>query len=114
MRKSDKKIDNHLRIVLTEVCETALKEFTGFQWLTHIVNYANFPTSLKVVCVFDTQKNLSSFLAGNQKDQLSFLIQTQLEVAGVKLKNMKKHLTFDSEELCKIQHNGQWATRLNE
>ena len=39
MRKTDKKIDNNLRIVLTEVCEIALKEVTGFQWLTHLVDY---------------------------------------------------------------------------
>ena len=57
MRKSDKKLDNQLRLVLTDVCETALKEVEGFQWLTHVVNYSNFPQSLRVVCVFDTNEN---------------------------------------------------------
>jgi len=29
MRKTDKKIDNQLRLVLTDVCEVALKEIDG-------------------------------------------------------------------------------------
>jgi len=49
MRKTDKKLDNQLIKLLTEVCETALEDFSGFQWLTHIVDYSNFPKSLKVI-----------------------------------------------------------------
>ena len=54
MKKTDKKMDNHIRRVLTDVCETSLKDINGFAWLTHTVNYAQFPQSLKVICVFDT------------------------------------------------------------
>jgi len=46
MRKTDKKRDNTLRLALTEVCDIALKDIAGFQWLTHCVNYSNFPQSL--------------------------------------------------------------------
>lgn len=53
MRKKDKKIDNELRLVLIDACEQALKDITGFQWLTHfLVNYDDFPNSLMVACVF--------------------------------------------------------------
>ena len=38
MRKSDKKIENQLRLTLTDVCETALKRFNGFEWLTHLLH----------------------------------------------------------------------------
>jgi len=54
MKKTDKKMDNHIRRVLTDVCETSLTDISGFAWLTHTVNYAQFPQSLKVICVFDT------------------------------------------------------------
>ena len=87
MRKTDKKIDNQLRRVLTDVCEIALKDIEGFQWLTHLVNYSNFPKSLKVVCVFDTNNNLAGFMSGNSEKELIQLIKTQLKKAGVELKN---------------------------
>ena len=45
LRKTDKKIENQLILVLTAVCETALKEIDGFQWLTHLVEYTDFPNS---------------------------------------------------------------------
>lgn len=82
MRKTDKKIDNHLRLVLTQVCEIALKDIDGFQWLTHRVNYANFPRSLKVVCVFDRRQHLASFLSSKSHADLSTLIQAKLSEIG--------------------------------
>ncbi len=84
MRKTDKKFDNQLKLLLTEVCETALKEVDGFQWLTHTVNYSNFPKSLKVVCVFDTDEQLSTFTRNSSKNSLTALIQVKLNEIGVK------------------------------
>jgi predicted RNA-binding protein with PIN domain len=78
MRKTDKKIDNQIRQVLTQVCEIALNEYSGFQWLTHTVNYSDFPQSLQVICVFDTHYNLNRFMASVERDTLSKLIQTKL------------------------------------
>lgn len=49
MRKTDKKIENNIRISLTKVCEQALKEVDGFLWLTHTVNYSKFPESLQIL-----------------------------------------------------------------
>jgi len=112
MRKSDKKVDNQLRVTLTAVCDSALKDFTGFQWLTHLVNYENFPKSLKVVCVFDTNDNLSSFMASNSCHKLSKLIQTKLFGIGVNIKSMVTHIVYDTEENCDMNHNGKWSDRL--
>jgi hypothetical protein len=112
MRKTDKKIDNQLRTVLTDVCEVALKEIDGFQWLTHVVNYSDFPTSLKVVCVFDTNDNLSSFMSQVSKGDLSTLIQAKLLGVNVKLKNITDHIVYDTEQNCERAHNGNWAVRL--
>ena len=45
MRKSDKKIENQIRDVLTDVCEDTLKGYDGFLWVTHTVNFSSFPQS---------------------------------------------------------------------
>lgn len=112
MRKTDKKIDNQLRLVLTDVCEIALKEINGFLWLTHLVNYSNFPKSLKVVCVFDTNENLSYFMSKDSKKELTSLIQVKLHEVDVKVKNVTDHILYDTEENCEKEHNGKWADRL--
>lgn len=112
MRKSDKKIDNQLRLTLTDVCEEALKAYTGFQWLTHSANYTNFPQSLRVVCVFDTQETLKIFMASKSQHEFSKNIQKALFECGISLKSMTSHIVYDSEEGCNQTHNGNWAVRL--
>jgi len=121
MRKTDKKIENQLRLILTDVCEIALKEIDGFQWLTHLVEYSNFPNSLKVVCVFDTNENLSAYhsccgaksVAGNPGKELKPLIQKKLQGMGINIKNIDCQVIFDTEENCAKEHNGKWQTRLS-
>jgi hypothetical protein len=112
MRKSDKKIENNLRIALTDVCESALKEFTGFEWLTHLVKYSDFPKSLKILCVFDTNNNLTSFLNSNNRHVLEELIVKKLSCIEVRIKNISNHLAYDTEEECVKVNNGKWADRL--
>lgn len=105
-------MDNQLRLVLTDVCEAALKEIEGFQWLTHLVNYSNFPRSLKVVCVFDTNENLATFMSKNSGNALVSLIQKKLLEVDVPIKDMSRHVAYDTEENCELEHNGKWAERL--
>ena len=112
MRKSDKKMDNQLRLLLTQVCETALKEIDGFQWLTHLVDYSHFPQSLKVVCVFDSNENLSLFMSKNSGHELASLIQIKLSEVGVIIKDMSGQVAFDTEEKCDSENQGNWAERL--
>ena len=112
MRKSDKKLDNQLRMVLTQVCENALEEIEGFQWLTHMVNYSNFPKSLKVVCVFDTNESLDRYLLSETNNQLQSLIKRELSKLNIQFKNIVNNVLFDTEENCEKQHNGNWAQRL--
>jgi len=112
MRKSDKKMDNQLRLVLTDVCEAALKEIDGFQWLTHLVNYSRFPQSLKVVCVFDTNENLNTFMSNSGENALASLIQRKLSEVDVNIKAVSAHITYDTEENCELEHQGKWAERL--
>jgi len=112
MRKSDKKMDNQLRLALTDVCEAALKEVNGFQWLTHLVNYSRFPQSLKVVCIFDTNENLATFMTNRGEGALASLIQRKLSEIGVNIKAMSAQLAYDTEENCELEHQGKWAERL--
>ena len=112
MRKTDKKIDNQLRLLLTEACEIALKDIHGFQWLTHLVNYSNFPKSLKVVCVFDTDENLSCFMSQKSKTELASLIQMKLHIVDVEVKNMTNYIFYDTEQNCHKEHDDKWASRL--
>lgn len=111
MRKTDKKLENQIRTALTVVCETSLKSFSGFQWLTHQVNYSTFPDSLKVVCIFDTNDNLARFTT-IQQQELSHLIQKKLFEIDVILKKVDRHISYDTEENCQQYHNGKWAERL--
>lgn len=111
MRKSDKKTDNAIRLELTGICESALEDIKGFLWLTHIVDYDKFPLSLKVICVFDTNDNLTAFNTSNYKGQLKNQIKSGLQAIGVQIKSIDKHVFFDSQEACDIHHNGQWAAR---
>lgn len=112
MRKSDKKMENQLIITLTEVCDTALKNFTGFEWLTHLVNYNNFPKSLKIICVFDTNENLSRFISSNSTHALGKLIHTKFFDIGIDIKSITSHISYDTEEDCQKNNNGKWADRL--
>lgn len=112
MRKSDKKLDKQLRQRLTDICETALKSIVGFQWLTHTVNYANFPNSLKVICVFDNNDNLANYINSSNSMDLRLLIKATCQEMNIHLNNISAQIIFDSEENCAQQHQGNWAKRL--
>ncbi|BDX06933.1 Fis family transcriptional regulator [Planctobacterium marinum] len=112
MRKSDKKRDNILRKVLTLVCESALKDIQGFCWLTHIVNYDNFPKSLRIVCVFDSNADLDNYLLSDNNEYLQSIIASELSQIDIKLDNITNQILFDTEENCAEQHQGNWSRRL--
>ena len=113
MRKTDKKIDNHLRQALTAVCEHAITVYPGFEWITHLVDYNAFPKSLCIVCVFDTETQLRIFNLEGDKVALLSLIKHTLMQYGIGLKDINQHVSFDTETACKQQHNGDWALRLS-
>ncbi|KAB2826580.1 Fis family transcriptional regulator [Aliivibrio finisterrensis] len=98
MRKSDKKIENQIRVVLTEVCEDTLKGYEGFLWVTHTVNYSSFPQSLKIVCVFETNQDRENFLMGEGSLHVSTTIQKAFNKVGIQLKNIDKHLSYDTQK----------------
>ena len=113
MKKTDKKIDNQICQVLTKVCEVVKLEVQGFQWLTHLVNYNQFPSSLSVICIFDTNIDLEQ-ARQQMKDQfIVSLIKNELGQINISFKDISRHVSFDTEEACETEHNGKWHKRFN-
>lgn len=112
MKKSDKKIENALRQGLTQVCDLALDHIEGFVWITHLVNFQSFPSSLRIVCVFDSEQSKAQALAAQSDTQLCQWIQDKLNKHGIQIKSIRQHVHFDSQEACDKSHSGNWAARL--
>ncbi|MEZ9237683.1 Fis family transcriptional regulator [Shewanella sp. 10N.286.52.A9] len=110
MKKTDKKIEKQIIQTLTEVCDRLLEQYPGFEWLTHTVNFNAFPTSLKVVCIFENDAQLTDLVLNKEDVYIQNLIIHQLQQQGIKLQT--KQIVFDSETRCEAQHNGNWAKRL--
>ncbi|MBU2887348.1 hypothetical protein KO507_16400 [Gilvimarinus agarilyticus] len=108
MKKTDKKLDNQLCRELTKVCELAKDCYAGFEWLTHWVNYQDFPASLVVLCVYDTDAQLASA----DRTGVRRLVATGLHSMGVELADLSRQVRFDSEESCAREDNGRWQKRL--
>ena len=98
MKKTDKKIDNQICKALTNVCETAKLDVQGFQWLTHRVDYNQFPDSLSVICMFGTNAELEQARQEKQDQLIYNLIKIELEHIDINLKNISRHISFDTEQ----------------
>ena len=107
MKKTDKKIDNALRATLTEACDMALEKHAGFMWLTHFANYQDFPESLSIVCIFDTNEQLSKA----NLNELRATIKAKLTSLDIIVKNINQRVVFDTEENCEKENNGNWKER---
>jgi len=111
MKKTDKKLDKEICLALTKACEAAKQQVQEFQWLTHLVNYKQFPESLSVICIFDTKAELGQ-ARQQMKDQLIVnLIKNELEQINIRFKEINHHVSFDTEEACESEHNGNWSKR---
>ena len=113
MKKANKKIENLLRNALNKVCDTALADVVGFKWLTHFVNHKDVPGSLAIVCVFQTNDELSDALATDQDDYLCGLIGEKLSAASISLNDIQRQVSFDTEEACATEHDGKWNERFS-
>ena len=113
LSKTTRKLDNNVCKALTIACESALHDINGFRWLTHRANYTNFPASLIVTCVFETDAEVAALKESQLDEQLCQSIQKQLLKVGVILKNASQTVHFDSEESCEREHQGKWPDRLH-
>ncbi|MGZ7456534.1 hypothetical protein ACXPVS_06875 [Pseudomonas sp. Ma2-10] len=106
-------IDHRLVVTLTEACETAKAEIFGFCWLTHEIDYDLFPSSLRVIWVFDTQANKDQALVSGQGERMVELTANALREADVSVSPVSAHVQFDSEEECQRANGGNWQQRLS-
>lgn len=98
MRKSDKKTENQIRLFLTDICEDFMKDFDGFLWLTHEVDYDRFPQSLMVTFVFADRSHLDQFLRSDAHGQLVAMLEAGLQKRQVKLRQIRDHLVYVVEQ----------------
>ncbi|MFT5838742.1 MAG: hypothetical protein ACI9UT_001237 [Flavobacteriales bacterium] len=112
MNKTVKKLDNNVVKALTIVCDIAKHNIVGFEWLTHSANYSNFPASLVITCVLNKPLSIDVMLVNEQDIELRRQIQKQLLKAGILLKDVRRHVFFDTEQACLLEHNGDWKRRL--
>lgn len=104
--------ERQLIACLTRACETGKAEIVGFAWLTHLVDYHKFPSSLMVTWVFDTQANRDRALANGQDERMVELTAEAFSGAGISVSAVSAHLSFDSEEQCRRVDAGNWQQRL--
>ncbi|CAH0164507.1 hypothetical protein ABH908_002370 [Pseudomonas frederiksbergensis] len=105
-------IERRLVATLTEACETAKAEIVGFCWLTHEIDYDAFPSSLRVIWVFDTQAHKDLALASGQGERMVELTAAALNEADVLVSPVAAHVQFDSEKQCQRANGGNWQQRL--
>lgn len=94
MTKTDKKRDNTIRKALTDVCEFALDNIKGYQWITHSVNYSAFPTSLLITCAFASEDYLNQLKGSGEGEELIKLIIARLDEVDIKVVNAAKQIKF--------------------
>lgn len=98
MKKAIKKFEATIEKSLNLVCEQAKVDIHGFVWITHTADFNNFPTSLRIICVFDTQKSLELAQKSGQKIQLIDNIFEQLLLNKIMIDSPTKTIGFDTEE----------------
>lgn len=106
-------IERELARALTAACESAKSEIVGFEWLTHRVNYARFPESLIVTWVFDRDSHLDQASTGQAKARMQALTLAAFDEIGISVKDIARHVEFDSQQRCDAQHGGDWAARID-
>ncbi len=111
MKKTDKKRENQIRDTLTDICDYALDHFEGFEWLTHRVDYARFPKSLKIICVFDTNDNLKEFMKNHQRE-FNDKIKTEMAAIEAPIADTGRQIKYDTEQKCQEMNGGHWGDRL--
>lgn len=91
-------IERELIRALTRACETAKAEIVGFQWLTHEVDYQQFPQSLVVTWMFDSEANKARALASTDAARMRELTQAAFEEVGISVAGIAAHIAFSVEQ----------------
>ena len=58
-------------------------------------------------------ENLKNFMTTNGRKEISTLIHKKFFQIGINISSITGHITYDTEENCVIDNNGNWADRLS-
>ena len=97
MKKTHKKIDNQLRQALTSACEEIKDTFEKFSWLTHEVNFDNYPQSLQVHCYFVNYDSMLECTEQRLDNDIGNIIKSHLEKIKIVNFSPSKQVYFDIE-----------------
>ncbi len=97
MKKTDKKRDKSIVQGLTRVCEIAKNEVSGFEWLTHTIDYDDFPNSLMVHCIFTSDESIRQVIDSGQDEAIFKLIYDELVLIDINFKDISNRVTFDTK-----------------
>ena len=92
MRKTDKKIEQQLCRLLTQVCEEAKDTLKGFEFISHQVNYQRFPNSLIIECYFINQESIDTLNNNGGMTILENNILQTLAASGFPLPGANKQI----------------------
>lgn len=110
--KTARKLEKQVIQSLTKSCENIKTQVPGFEWLTHNVDYGRFPQSLIITCVFDNIASYQTACTASHQYLIGDIIRSDLSAIDIELKNIHKHLCFDTEEACAVESAGNWNRRL--
>lgn len=65
-----------------------------------------------VTLVFLTEQEQAAVLESGLDKKMRTIIQTQLLKAGIKVKDIRRHVRLDNEEICAEKDGGNWQARL--
>lgn len=114
LKRKHSGIERELVRALTNACETAKGEISGFQWLTHQVDYTLFPQSLVVTWVFDNDTNMAAASVAPGKARVVELTLAAFADIGISVTGGAAHVRLDSQQRCDTLHGGDWEARLNQ
>ncbi|MDB2387064.1 hypothetical protein N9W21_06930 [Shewanella sp.] len=94
MRKRDKKIENAIRIALTQACEQLKDNVTGFAWLTHQVDVKHIEKTLKVTFMFTSLASLNAAKQSLETDAMIRITCDALAQQHIRLHHAAKQCHF--------------------
>ncbi len=97
MKKTDKKREKSIVQGLTRVCEIAKNEVSGFEWLTHTIDYDDFPNSLMVHCILTSDESIRQVIDSGQDKAIFKLICDELVLIDINFKDISNRVTFDTK-----------------
>jgi hypothetical protein len=97
MKKTDKKREKSIVQGLTRVCDITKNEVGGFEWLTHTIDYDNFPNSLMVHCIFTSDMSIKQVIDSGQDETIFKLICDELALIDIHFKDISDHVALDTK-----------------